>query len=136
VHLGLFQRLAHLDHLGVEIHPVPAQRQYLTEPHQMRDKIRHAHTDVADELRDWETEDLHRKRAHLKRRHTDASTIIRAHSWWETKGRRKVARRLIRKGRYIPCWSTRPPLRPSLHAEFIARMIELLHTKLTWRHDE
>ena len=90
------------------------------------------HVDLAAELGEWETSDLRRKRAYVKRRRAGASTIVRPHSWFETKGRRKIARRLIRKGRFVPRWSTRPILRPALLERLYERMAELAADKLRW----
>jgi hypothetical protein len=90
------------------------------------------HTDLANELSEWETADLHRKRAYTKHRRNGGSTIIRQHSWWEVKGRRKVARRLIRKGKFIPRWSMRPVLRPQLLDRLVERVGELAAAKLRW----
>jgi hypothetical protein len=117
-------------HLSFELDGVAAVTKLLDD---MRDRIRHAaSTDLADTLHDWELHDMHRRHAHLRRRRIGASTIIRQHSWWETKGRRKVVRRLVRKGKFVPRWSTRPPLRPELFEELVERVAQLVAEKLRW----
>jgi hypothetical protein len=92
------------------------------------------HVDLGNELADWETSDMRRKRPYTKHRYNGASTIIRAHSWFEVKGRRKVVRKLIRKGRYIGGrrWSTRPVLRPFLLDQLSDRIEALAEQSLRW----
>jgi hypothetical protein len=116
--------------LSFELDGVAVVTQRLDE---MREKIEHAkHTDIANTLGAWERDDMHRRHAYMKPRRTGASTIVRKHSWWESKGRRKVARRLIRKGRFVPRYSTRPPLRPELFEELVERVARLVAEKLRW----
>ena len=48
---------------------------------EMQEKIEQLkHTGLADELADWETQDMHRRRPLVKRRRVGASTTIRPHS--------------------------------------------------------
>ena len=95
-------------------------------------KITHLkRVDVPAELSAWETEDLHRHRPHMKRRRAGAMTLVRAHSWWEVKGRRRFARKLIRKGQDVSRWSTRPVLRQALF-EKLRERVRGLAGKLKW----
>jgi hypothetical protein len=89
--------------------------------------------DLAHELADWEVQDLNRRRPYTKHRRNGGSTIVRAHSWFEVKGRRKVVRKLIRKGRYVvPRRSTRPVLRPFLLDQLSDRIEALAEASLKW----
>ena len=90
--------------------------------------------DLATELGAWETGDMNRKRAYVKHRRNGGSTIIRAHSWFEVKGRRKAIRKLVRKGRYTGHrrWSTRPVLRPQLYDQLVDRVSALAEATLQW----
>jgi hypothetical protein len=88
--------------------------------------------DLGNELAHWEVQDLNRRKPYTKHRRNGGSTIVRAHSWFETKGRRKVARRLIRKGRHVPRWSTRPVLRPQLLDLLADRVSALAEATLNW----
>jgi hypothetical protein len=88
--------------------------------------------DLATELGAWEVGDLNRRRAYVKRRRNGGSTNVRQHSWYETKGRKRFARKLIRKGRYVPRWSTRPVLRPSLLDQLSDRVAALAEASLHW----
>jgi hypothetical protein len=90
------------------------------------------HVDLGNELADWETGDLNRKRAYTKHRYNGGSTVIRKHSWFETKGRRKVARRFMRRRIYHARWSNRPVLRPQLLDMLVDRVAALAERTLTW----
>jgi hypothetical protein len=99
-------------------------------------KVRHFKAvDIGQELSAWQTEDMHRKRPYTKRnrRRGVASTVIRPHSRFEMGHRRRVARRLIRKGRYLPRWSSRPILRDVLLERLQNRLDILVANKLTWK---
>jgi hypothetical protein len=91
--------------------------------------------DIGQEMSAWQTEDMHRKRPYTKRnrRAGSASTTVRPHSRYEMGHRRRVARRLIRKGRYLPRWSTRPILRDVLLERLQNRLDILVADKLTWK---
>ena len=90
------------------------------------------HHDLAEELGNWETGDLNRRKAYVKRRRNGGSTVVRQHSWYETKGRKRFARKLIRKGRYIARWSQRPVLRPFLLDQLEDRVAALAEQSLKW----
>ena len=94
---------------------------------EMQEKIEQLkHTGLADELADWETQDMHRRRPFVKRRRVGASTTIRPHSLYEMRRRRKVfqryARRHRRKGRYVTAFDIRTSTRPNLRAELLDRL--------------
>jgi hypothetical protein len=99
-------------------------------------KVRHFKAvDIGQEMSAWQTEDMHRQRPYTKRnrRRGVASTLIRPHSRYEMGHRRRAARRLIRKGRYVPRWSTRPILRDVLLERLQNRLDILVEAKLTWK---
>jgi hypothetical protein len=99
-------------------------------------KVRHFKAvDIGQEMSAWQTEDMHRKRPYTKRnrRRGVASTVIRPHSRYEMGHRRRVARRLIRKGRYVPRYSSRPILRDALLERLQSRLDILIANKLTWK---
>lgn len=99
----------------------------------MREKIETMkHGDIFAEMGRWERQDMHRRHTYAKHRRTGAAVIVRPHSWYETKGRARFARKLRRKGRYIGRWSTRPILRPELLEQLCERMAELAAEKLKW----
>jgi hypothetical protein len=99
-------------------------------------KVRHFKAvDIGQELSAWQTEDMHRQRPYTKRnrRRGVASTVIRPHSRYEMGQRRRVMRRLVRKGRYVPRWSSRPILRGVLLERLQNRLDILIANKLTWK---
>lgn len=99
----------------------------------MRAKIAHAkHVDLGDEFASWQTDDVHRKHADVRHTRSGVRTTFRPHSRYEMMRRRRSARRLIRRGRYVPRWSTRPILRQQLLDELYERMVEMLHEKFKW----
>jgi hypothetical protein len=90
------------------------------------------HVDLGNELADWETGDLNRKRAYTKHRYNGGSTIIRAHSWYETKGRKRTVRKFVRRRKYHARWSNRPVLRPQLLDLLVDRVAALAEQSLHW----
>jgi hypothetical protein len=100
----------------------------------MLHKIGHfKRVDIGQELSAWQTEDMHRHRPFTmrNRRAGIARTIIRPHSRYEMGLRRRIARRMIRKGRYLPRYSNRPILRDVLLEKLQSRL-SILSEKLNW----
>jgi hypothetical protein len=98
----------------------------------MLGKIRELRHSVGDEFASWQREDVHRQHAAVRRTRRGVATVFRPHSRFEMQRGRRFARRLVRKGRYVPRWSTRPILRPELEAELVDRMTTLLAEKIRW----
>jgi hypothetical protein len=101
------------------------------------------------ELSQWQTEDMHRKRAGTKRKRwrahkTSAVTLIRPHSRYEVQRSRAYQtglRRRIRSKRKRPSEaivaarlrrSTRPILRESLYQAFTQRLTAAFHETVSW----
>ena len=90
------------------------------------------HHGIPDELSEWQRSDVHRKRAFTKHTRSGARTLFRPHSRYESMHRRRFARKLIRRGRFVPRWSTRPILRVVLWDQLVDRMAALAAEKLKW----
>jgi hypothetical protein len=98
----------------------------------MLGRLRHLkYTDLGDEFASWQTQDVHRKHAAVRRIRRGVATTFRPHSRFEMQRRRRFARRLIRKGRFVPRWSTRPILRAELLDQLYERMSALAE-RLKW----
>ena len=95
------------------------------------DRAREAR-DFGDEFASWQTDDVHRKHADVRHTRSGVRTTFRPHSRYEMMRRRRSARRLIRRGRYVPRWSTRPILRQQLLDELYERIVKMLHEKFKW----
>src|SRR5260370_35082783 len=80
----------------------------------MLGKIRELKHSIGNEFADWQREDVHRQHAAVRRTRRGVAKVFRPHSRFELQRARRFARRLIRKGRYVPRWSTRPSLREEL----------------------
>jgi hypothetical protein len=92
------------------------------------------HTDIREEVRNWETRDVRRHRPGAKSiRGGGAKVIFRPHSRYEMRRARAAMRRTVRKGRYyVGRLSMRPILRRFLIDRLTERMSELMAEKLRW----
>src|SRR5262245_11823088 len=117
-------------------------------------------SDIANAFSEWQTKDMHRKRAFTKKIQPRGSvrTVIRQHSLYEMQRSERVARRYARaqtryekwlisgkkrrrKPRYVMYveryqerTSNRPILRPVMEDKLLERMTETLNDKIAWWH--
>jgi len=108
--------------------------------------------EVPKELSDWQTNDMHRKRPGTTRKKwrrgsTQAQTIVRQHSQYETQRSQLYQRRLLRRLRRVGTTkrfrqvsqfiqlrrSSRPVLRESLIQQLYARMQTALRETVAWK---
>jgi len=109
---------------------------------------------MANQMSDWQVEDMHRKKPATKKavRAGTSTTLVRPHSLRTMKRsasyQRRQARRIVRLAakssarsrkraaelfrRFQPRMSTRPILRSSLQTSLIDRMKDLLHNRIKW----
>jgi hypothetical protein len=100
--------------------------------------------DLGDELALWQTEDMNRDRAFVKRVRGGVRTIVRPHSRHEVEASRHHQRRMLRRVstgtaaaarafmQWQARWSTRPILRAELLDKLHERMVSLVQEKLRW----
>lgn len=82
---------------------------------------------AADEFFNWQAEDMHRKRPTVRKlRGKHWRTIIRPHSYWETKRSERYQASLGRHHKPHTLTSTRPILRASLLTQLQNRLRGLL----------
>lgn len=88
------------------------------------------------EMSDWQTADMKRKQPFTKRnsRAKFVYTTVRPHSKKRMMKRRKLIRRMTRKGQYVGhlVGSNRPILRTELEAKLAERMKGLMEKRLQW----
>jgi hypothetical protein len=95
----------------------------------MARKIRHLdHVDIPHEMRDWEVEDVHRKRPGTHRGRRGGHVLFRLHSWYEVRRSRLAQRRIHYRGRT----SQRDVLGAELIDKLIQRLDLLMQEKLKW----
>jgi hypothetical protein len=109
----------------------------------MIEKLGHFTSDMADELTEWQTEDMHRHYPNTKQDDTSVETEI-----WPTSRRVETNKTKIRatlarakRGTVVKKplnpgqkgTSTRPILRPELYDKLADRMDALMGEKITWR---
>jgi hypothetical protein len=111
--------------IGVEIEGIDAVEERLMK---MARRIAHLDRAILHEVRDWETEDVHRKKPGAHRTQGGARVLFRQHSWYETKRSRLAARRKF----YVGRTSTRAVLRVELIDKLIVRLDALMQDRLTW----
>jgi hypothetical protein len=101
---------------------------------------------IGQEMSEWQTEDMHRKRPFTKRNRSakTAATLVRPHSRYEVNRSRNAQRRIARRARKhgellsLVTQPTRPrSTRPILRAELVLklheRMSQAMREKLQWR---
>jgi len=87
---------------------------------------------VVNEVRDWETQDVHRKRPGARHTRNGARVYFRPHSRYEMRRHMLNIRRLKRHGVMVMP-STRPILRRVMIDRLWDRMTALVNGALTWQ---
>jgi hypothetical protein len=100
--------------------------------------------DLGDEFADWQTQDMHRGKAAVKRVRGGVRTIVRPHSRHEVEASRHYQRKMVRRistgtkraavafMQFQARFSQRPILRAELTDQLRERMVELVQSKLKW----
>ena len=90
------------------------------------------HGGLTTEVRDWEVQDVHRKRPGARNTRSGARVFFRPHSRYEMRRHKLNLRRLKRRGVAI-AYSTRPILRRTMIDRLWERVTHLVEEKLTWK---
>jgi t-SNARE complex subunit (syntaxin) len=101
-------------------------------------QIKELHTSIPQEMKNWQTGDMHRKfasqKTHSFKNRLTVTTKVHPHSVYETK-KAAEARRKRKRRKTAPAVrprSTRPILRPVLLEELHDRMVKLVSEAMKW----
>jgi hypothetical protein len=101
-------------------------------------QIRTLYSAIPDEMRHWQTEDVHRKfpsqKKHTFRNRLRVVTKFHPHSVYETRKSAEARQRRKRRKHSMPVRprSTRPILRPALIERLHERMVKLVSEAMKW----